>query len=55
MIQHEVDHLDGVLMIQHTTKEQRRGALRALREGESFSPTREDDADQEAEPATAEA
>ncbi len=55
VIQHEVDHLDGVLMIEHATREQRRGALRALREGESYSPPREDEADQEAEPATAEA
>lgn len=49
VIQHEVDHLDGVLMIERTTREQRRGALRALREGTSFSPERE------AEPAPAEA
>ena len=49
VIQHEVDHLDGVLMIERTTREQRRGALRALREGTSFSPERE------TEPAPAEA
>jgi peptide deformylase len=41
VIQHEVDHLDGVLMIDHTTREQRKGALRALREGTAFSPERE--------------
>src|SRR5205085_9678188 len=33
VIQHEVDHLDGVLMLQHAPREQRREALRALREG----------------------
>jgi peptide deformylase len=33
VIQHEVDHLDGVLIIDRTTPEQRREALRALRNG----------------------
>jgi peptide deformylase len=51
VLQHEIDHLDGVLMIERTTREQRRGALRALREGTSFHPERE----QEAETAPAEA
>jgi peptide deformylase len=51
VIQHEADHLDGVLMIDRTTREQRRGALRALREGTTYSPEHE----QEAETATAEA
>jgi peptide deformylase len=37
-IQHEVDHLDGVLMIDRTERDQRRGALRALREGGTFAP-----------------
>ena len=54
VIQHEVDHLDGVLMIEHATRAQRRGALRALREGETYSPPRDDEAE-EAERATAEA
>ena len=31
IIQHEVDHLDGVLIIDRTTSEQRRGALAELR------------------------
>ncbi len=31
VIQHEMDHLDGVLILDRTTKEQRREALRALR------------------------
>ncbi len=38
VIQHEVDHLDGVLMLDRTTRDQRKGALRALRDGTSFSP-----------------
>jgi peptide deformylase len=38
VIQHEVDHLDGVLMLDRTPTEQRRGALRALRDGVSYSP-----------------
>jgi peptide deformylase len=32
VIQHEVDHLDGVLILDRTTSEQRREALRALRD-----------------------
>lgn len=32
-LQHEIDHLDGVLMIDRTSKEQRKAALRELREG----------------------
>jgi len=35
---HEIDHLDGVLMLDRTVREQRKGALRALREGEEYSP-----------------
>jgi peptide deformylase len=31
VIQHEVDHLDGVLILDRTTPEQRREAIRALR------------------------
>ena len=38
MIQHEVDHLDGVLMLDRTEKDQRKGALRALREGGTYAP-----------------
>jgi peptide deformylase len=32
VLQHEIDHLDGVLMINRTTREQRKEAMRALRE-----------------------
>ena len=43
VIQHEVDHLDGVLMLDRTEKEQRKGALRALREGGTYAPERPED------------
>jgi peptide deformylase len=45
VLQHEIDHLDGVLILDRTTREQRKGALRALREGGSYSPPAEHDAD----------
>jgi len=38
VLQHEIDHLDGVLILDRTTREQRKGALRAIREGEEYSP-----------------
>jgi peptide deformylase len=43
VIQHETDHLDGVLMLDRTEKEQRKGALRALREGGTYAPDRPED------------
>jgi peptide deformylase len=33
-IQHEIDHLDGILFIDRLDKEQRRAAMRAIREAE---------------------
>jgi peptide deformylase len=45
VIQHEVDHLDGVLMLDRAEKEQRRAALRALREGGTYAPVRQGDSD----------
>ena len=42
VLQHELDHLDGVLILDRTSREQRRGALRALREGGSYSPATEE-------------
>ena len=33
VIQHEIDHLDGVLILDRTTREQRKDAMRILREG----------------------
>lgn len=38
ILQHEIDHLDGVLILDRTERRQRRGALRALRAGETFAP-----------------
>lgn len=32
-LQHEIDHLDGVLMLDRAPKDQRKAAVRALREG----------------------
>ena len=34
VIQHELDHLDGVLILDRTSREQRREAMKALREAE---------------------
>jgi hypothetical protein len=35
--------LDGVLILDRAEREQRKGALRALREGESYSPPATDE------------
>ena len=48
VLQHEIDHLDGVLILDHAPRDQRKGALRALREGGSYSPP-VDDEDEDAE------
>ncbi len=34
VIQHEIDHLDGVLILDRTTREQRKEAMRALRQAQ---------------------
>jgi peptide deformylase len=34
VIQHEIDHLDGVLILDRTSREQRKEAMRVLREGQ---------------------
>jgi peptide deformylase len=34
VIQHEMDHLDGVLILERTSRDQRKEAIRALREQE---------------------
>ncbi len=57
VLQHEIDHLDGVLILDRTERAQRKGALRALREGGSYSPPLaeqpgEDDAAEHREPRT---
>lgn len=38
VLQHEIDHLNGVLILDRTERSQRRGALKALRRGESYAP-----------------
>jgi peptide deformylase len=38
VLQHELDHLDGVLMLDRTTTEQRRAAVRALNAGVPWRP-----------------
>jgi peptide deformylase len=43
VLQHEIDHLDGVLILDRTEREQRKGALRALREGTTYSPPSDED------------
>jgi peptide deformylase len=45
VLQHEIDHLDGVLILDRTSRQQRKAALRALREGGSYHPPAEDDED----------
>jgi peptide deformylase len=42
VLQHEIDHLDGVLILDRAPRQQRKAALRALREGESYSPPLEE-------------
>jgi peptide deformylase len=49
VLQHEIDHLDGVLILDRTSRDQRKGALRALREGGSYSPPGEHEAEDEGE------
>ncbi len=45
VLQHEIDHLDGVLILDRTERQQRKAALRALRAGESYHPPAEDEDD----------
>jgi len=56
VLQHEIDHLDGVLILDRTPRDQRKAALRALREGDSFSPAGDEDdgtaAEEHREPRT---
>jgi peptide deformylase len=46
VLQHEIDHLDGVLILDRTSRDQRKAALRALREGGSYSPSSEEEIDE---------
>jgi peptide deformylase len=43
ILQHETDHLDGVLMLDRTVPEHKRAAVRALNAGEAWRPPRPDD------------
>jgi peptide deformylase len=56
VIQHEIDHLDGVLILDRAPRAQRKAALRALREGGSYAPPGEEyeaaDAGEHREPRT---
>src|SRR5919109_1071289 len=54
VIQHELDHLDGVLMLDRTEKEQRKAALKALREGGTHAPPRPEQEAEAAEPGVEE-
>jgi peptide deformylase len=40
VIQHEIDHLDGVLILDRTSREERKAAMRELREREEAAPAR---------------
>jgi peptide deformylase len=42
VLQHEIDHLDGILILDRTERKQRKSALRALREGGSYNPDEEE-------------
>ena len=43
VFQHELDHLDGVLILDRAPRAPRKAALRALREGGSYSPPLSDE------------
>src|SRR5205085_2837712 len=43
VLQHELDHLDGVLMLDRTIPEHKRAAVRALNAGEGWRPPAQDD------------
>jgi len=47
VLQHEIDHLDGVLMVDRAPRDQRKAALRALREGGEYSPSSEEPAEED--------
>jgi peptide deformylase len=46
ILQHEIDHLDGVLMLDRTTPEQAKAAKRALARGEPYRPPRAEEQDE---------
>ncbi len=51
VLQHEIDHLDGVLIDERATREQRKGAMKALREGTTYAPPRPDNGEEGEEPS----
>ncbi|HEY7256104.1 MAG TPA: peptide deformylase [Solirubrobacterales bacterium] len=51
VLQHEIDHLDGVLILDRAPRDQRKAALRALREGGTYSPSSEDGDEEASEPS----
>ncbi len=53
VLQHEIDHLDGVLMLDRAPRDQRKAALRALREGGEYSPSAEEPAEEDTAAAPA--
>ncbi len=55
VLQHEIDHLNGVLILDRTEREQRKGALRALREGGTYVPPGSEEDELGEPPASAEA
>jgi peptide deformylase len=49
ILQHEIDHLDGVLILDRAPRDQRKAALGALREGGTYSPSSEDGDEEDSE------
>jgi peptide deformylase len=43
VLQHEIDHLDGILILDRAPRDQRKAAMRALRRGESYHPPEDPD------------
>jgi peptide deformylase len=52
VLQHEIDHLDGVLILDRAPRDQRKAALRALREGGTYSPSGEGEPEDGGDPAS---
>ncbi len=51
VVQHELDHLDGVLILDRTPRKQRRAAMKALRHGTHFDPSMLERGAEEDEPS----
>jgi peptide deformylase len=49
VLQHEIDHLDGVLILDRAPRDQRKASLRALREGGTYSPSSEGEEEEDSE------